>query len=102
LLSGHDLSQYVEVIAVLDQFDYKKKRGAIEGAVKTNLKAVLPKGYRFRIMHHESRSSFGLQIADYCCWAIYRKWSRNDPRSYRYIQTRIENEFDLFGTGNDG
>ncbi|MEZ4533029.1 MAG: DUF3800 domain-containing protein [Thermomicrobiales bacterium] len=38
-----------------------------------------------------------LQVADYCCWAIHRKWERNDTRSYDLISDRIESEFLLFG-----
>ena len=36
-----------------------------------------------------------LQIADYCSWAIQRKWERGDDRSYRLIRNRIESEYDL-------
>ncbi len=40
-----------------------------------------------------------LQIADYCCWAIQRKWEGGDDRSYRLIQDRIRSEYDLFQRG---
>ena len=33
-----------------------------------------------------------LQIADYCCWAIQRKWERNDARSYVLIAGKIHSE----------
>lgn len=42
----------------------------------------------------------GLQIADYCCWAIQRKWERRDTRSYDLIQNKIASEFDVFHLGN--
>ena len=38
-----------------------------------------------------------LQVADYCCWAVHRKWERNDTRSYDLIANRIESEYELFG-----
>lgn len=41
-----------------------------------------------------------LQIADYCCWAIQRKWEMGDCRSYDLIRERIVTEFDLFRSGN--
>lgn len=40
-----------------------------------------------------------LQIADYCTWAIQRKWERGDDRSYRVIADRITREYDLWRHG---
>ena len=36
-----------------------------------------------------------LQVADYCCWAIQRKWERGDSRSYDLIRPKIRSEYDL-------
>jgi hypothetical protein len=33
-----------------------------------------------------------LQVADYCCWAIQRKWERGDQRSYALIEHHIASE----------
>ncbi len=88
-----------EVIAVTDNIPVKKKAQAIEKAVKTVLAAMLPADVKYRVLHHASKSSFGLQVADYCNWAIYRKWERGDTRSYELIQTRVRSEFDIFQTG---
>jgi hypothetical protein len=41
-----------------------------------------------------------LQIADYCTWAIQRKWERNDVRYYALIKDRITYEFDMFRRGS--
>jgi hypothetical protein len=35
-----------------------------------------------------------LQVADYCSWAIQRKWERNDLRSYELIRSKIDSEFE--------
>jgi len=40
-----------------------------------------------------------LQVADYCAWAIQRKWERNDSRSYELIKDRITYEYDLWKRG---
>lgn len=40
-----------------------------------------------------------LQAADYCAWAIQRKWERGDERSYDLIRNRIVREHDLFYRG---
>ena len=40
-----------------------------------------------------------LQVADYCSWAIQRKWERSDTRSYELIQDKVVMENDLFNVG---
>ena len=40
-----------------------------------------------------------LQLADYCTWAIQRKWELGDSRSYDFIKDRISYEFPLFRKG---
>jgi hypothetical protein len=41
-----------------------------------------------------------LQFADYCTWAIQRKWERGDSRSYDLIKDRLTYEFDLWKHGS--
>ncbi len=41
-----------------------------------------------------------LQVADYCIWAIQRKWELSDSRSYDLIKDKIEYEYDLWAHGN--
>ena len=45
-------------------------------------------------------SNKNAQIADYCCWAIYRKWEKGDLRSHDLIKNKIRSEFDMFAKGN--
>lgn len=99
LVNGMDLSRCEEVLVITDQIPLAKKRKAIEKTIKQTLKAMLPLECRYRIMHHASKSSFGLQMADYCNWAIYRKWERGDDRSHALIRKGITSEFDLFRSG---
>lgn len=42
-----------------------------------------------------------LQIADYCTWAIQRKWERGDVRSYNLIKDKVRYEYDLWAHGAD-
>lgn len=42
-----------------------------------------------------------LQVADYCSWAIQRKWERGDLRSYNLIKDKIQSEYDLLERGTD-
>lgn len=99
VLERQPLTQYDEVIVFTDRIPIKGKRNAVEKAVKTTLANMLPKTARYRLLHHDSKSNFQLQIADYCNWAIYRKWSRNDLRSYDLIKAAVTSEFDIFRTG---
>jgi hypothetical protein len=40
-----------------------------------------------------------LQAADYCTWAIQRKWEREDERSYKLIKSHINHEVDMWSRG---
>lgn len=93
------LSSYSEVLIVTDSIPIQKKRRAVEKSIKMTLRAELPKGLPFRVIHHPSNSCLGLQIADYCNWAIYRKWKGGDVRSYNLIKHGIRSEFDIFQNG---
>lgn len=40
-----------------------------------------------------------LQIADYCTWAIQRKWERGDDRAYKMIEHLINHEHETWQKG---
>lgn len=40
-----------------------------------------------------------LQVADYCTWAIQRKWERGDTRSYDLIRDHVDHEGDMWARG---
>lgn len=99
-LLGHtDFRDVGEIIVITDNIPVRKKANAIEKAVKKTLSQMLPQGMQYRVLHHASKSSFGLQVADYCNWAIQRKWEREDCRSYDLIRERIASEFEIFAVG---
>jgi len=99
ILDPDNLRNIAEVIVITDSIPVSKKREAIEKAVKQALSNMLPSGMRYSILHHASKSCVGLQIADYCNWAIFRKWEREDLRSYELISSGIRSEFDIFKSG---
>ncbi|MCB1675446.1 MAG: type I restriction-modification system subunit M N-terminal domain-containing protein [Halioglobus sp.] len=88
-----------EGVVVTDTIPLNKKRRAIEKGVKTVLANVLPNGEIYRVLHHDSRSHYGLQIADYCNWAIYRKWEWGDLEFYEAIRAMIYSEFVMWDKG---
>ena len=67
-----------EIVVITDSIPINRKRGEVARATRTTLARTLPAGVKYRILHHRSRAHYGLQIADYCCWAIFRKWEMGD------------------------
>lgn len=88
-----------EVVVITDTIPVARKRGAVEKAIKTTLKAMLPATTPYRVMHHASRAHYGLQVADYFNWAIYRKWEHGDATAHSAIASQIRSEFDIFRKG---
>ena len=98
ILARHPLQEFKEILVFTDRLPVQRKRSAVEKAVKTTLAAQLPAGTRYRVLHHDSKSNFDLQIADYCTWAVYRKWSIADLRSFDVIAPVVQMEWDFFQT----
>lgn len=95
-LGRHSAPSVEEVIVITDTIPVNKERKAVEKNIKTALAQSLI--IKHKILHHPSASCFGLQVADYLSWAIYRKFDRNDLRSYDLIKPAVKSEFDLFRT----
>lgn len=96
LFSSMRADLHDDIVIVTDSLPVKKQRKAVEKAVKKTLSRSLPEGLRYRMLHHASKSNFGLQVADYCNWAIFRKWERNDTRSYDLIKDALKSELREF------
>lgn len=90
---------YNEIIVITDSIPHNKKRKAVEKGVKHALKNMLPAGMRYRVLHQASRSHYGLQVADYCNWAVYRKWDAGETTYYDQIKSAIHSEFEIFRCG---
>ena len=88
-----------EIIVITDTVPLNKKRQSIEKAVKLTLASMLPPVQRYHIMHHDSCSHYGLQIADYCCWAVFRRYERGESKCYERISPAVRSAFDIFRTG---
>ena len=88
-----------EIIVITDVIPINKKRRSVEKAIKKTLTNMLPEGVSYRIMHHQSRAHYGLQVADYLNWAIFRKWESGDSSYYETIRNLVRTEFDIFQSG---
>lgn len=86
---------------IVDTVPDKSQQVALKENLKKRAEEVLTSAQiPFTIDHHDSSAHALLQAADYCAWAIYRKWHSKDMRSYEHIQQRIRNEFDIYAQGD--
>ncbi len=99
ILRHYALAELAEVIVFTDSLPVSRKRAAVEKGVKMTLTSMLPATVRYRVLHHASKSNLDLQIADYCTWAIYRKWNLQDARSFTRIQPAVRREWDVLQAG---
>lgn len=96
VIGRYDLSTIDEVIVITDALPIKKQREAFQKAIKVTLAAMLPQGITYRVLHHPSSAHYGLQIADYCNWAIFKKWETGHRVHYDTVAPAIRSEFDIF------
>ena len=76
----------------------KKERASFASAVKDAMRQTINANYRTDFCPASADPC--LQVADYCAWALQRKWERNDLRSYNLIRDRITYEYDLWSHGD--
>lgn len=90
------VKQSDELLVIAASLGTKKRRKAIRVAIEDVVwqTAWNIKGYQVASWPAESDPC--LQAADYCTWAVQRKWERGDVQSYSLIQPKIVTEFDVF------
>jgi len=88
-----------QVVIVLSSIFDLNKRELIKKTIKIYLKQIFSNP--FYLYFHQNRSDKNTQIADYCCWAIYKKWTDGEIRPYSAVNkgNKIKSEFDIFKTG---
>ena len=99
VLPRENFTRAKKIIVIADSYPDKRNRKAIEKAVQQTLSKMIGDSCPFRFYSHSSRSHLGLQVADYCAWAIFRKYERCDTSSYDRIEASINSEFDIFRRG---
>ncbi len=87
-----------ELLVIAASIGTKKELGSFRGGVRDVMRQVSP-SFTTAIAQWPANTDTGLQIADYCSWAIQRKWERNDERSYDLIRDKISSEYDAFSRG---
>ncbi len=76
----------------------KKKRITFEDSVRDVCQQTMT-NKQWRTSFWPSQADPCLQLADYCTWAIQRKWETGCARSYDLIKDRVAYEFDLWKAG---
>jgi len=76
------------VLVYTDSLPFEKHKRAAEAAIKKTARADLGTT-PFLALHHRRESNALLQAADYCAWAVFRKWERGDDRTYAQLRARL-------------
>ena len=84
------------ILVITDQLPIRSKRAAIIKAVKTTLKSMLPEVVPYKIHHHDSKAHTMLQVADYCNWAIYKKWEDGSEEFFDEISRSVRSELKIY------
>ena len=88
-----------ELLVIAASIGTKKGLESFQRGVRDVMSQVSPT-FKTTTAQWPANGDTGLQIADYCSWAIQRKWERGDLRSHVLIQDKISSEFDVFSRGN--
>lgn len=88
-----------QFLAVIASFGTKKRRKIIRVGLEDVMAQTSP-STDWEVAFWPAESDPCLQVADYCTWAIQRKWERGDDRSYSLIKGKIATEYDYFQWGS--
>jgi hypothetical protein len=84
-----------ELLIIAASLGTKRRRSVFHQAVR-DVAAQTSLGWKYRTSAWAGSSDPCLWVADYCSWAIQRKWERKDDRSYVLIKDKIRSEFAPF------
>jgi hypothetical protein len=87
-----------ELLVVSASLGSNAKKRSFHAAVTDVIKQVSPTA-KARVACWSAASDPCLQVADYCAWAIQRKWEAGDRQGYDLIKGSVETEFELFASG---
>jgi hypothetical protein len=97
---GSVMNSAHQVLVFTDTLPFAKHKKAVEIAIKKAANKELG-GTPFHVFHHRRESNIWLQAADYCAWAVYRKWESSDERTYGQLVHRLaKTEIDICSRGD--
>ena len=80
----------IPVFSFSDVLPVVRKRRAIEKSVIAELLNRFSERGPHVFLHHASKSNFDLQIADYCCWAVWRAYARDDSKPLTLLRNALK------------
>lgn len=81
-----------DLLVVTASIGTRNEQKAVGLATSEVVRAVGRSTDNTRVAYWPAWSDPCLQVADYCCWAIQRKWERDDARSFVLIEHLIRSE----------
>jgi hypothetical protein len=88
VLRGRVRPNTPQVLIYTDTLPFPKAQAkAVEIAIKSSCRAELT--IPFQVLHHKIESNHWIQIADYCCWSVCRKWEAGDTSCYDLLRPRL-------------
>ncbi len=84
-----------ELMVIIAAIRFRGQQKILESAMHDAIGKASPTN-RFQSALWPAASDTTLQIADYCSWAIQRKWENGDMRTYNLIKDKIQSETDLY------
>jgi hypothetical protein len=67
----------------------RAKREGVIKAIKTTCASDLDASVEHHIFSHRLPSNAWIQVADYCCWSVFKKWESDDARAYTELTPRL-------------
>jgi len=99
VLKGQIRPDTTTCMIITDTIPVNKHKKSVEKAIKMSCRSELPPTIPFHCYHHPSVSNKWLQVADYCCWAVQRKWEQSDDDPYNQLRPRLAApELDVLAT----
>lgn len=95
------IPQDQELHVVAASLSTKNRQKQMASAIRDVVEQAGRSNTTTRINHWPCSIDPCLQIADYCCWAIQRKWERDDDRSHLLIDHLIQSEYDMWSRGSN-
>lgn len=67
----------------------KAKREGVLKALKQTCASGLAANVAHHVFSYRSHSNKWLQVVDYCCWAMSKKWERGNTLTYNQLRPRL-------------
>lgn len=78
-----------KIIICTDNLPGKSDHKPTHAAIKRELGRELDPEIRYHLYHHPIVSNAGLQVADYCAWAVRRKWEDGKTDYYDQLKQHL-------------